>query len=265
MSLYLALWRVALQDALQYRVESIIWFLFDVLPPIMMVFLWLTAYEGQASVAGYSLESMLHYTLGVMVLRNVITAHVEWDIAHQIRLGTLSMHLVRPFNPWALWFMSGLAARAVRGLLVLPVLLVCLAWLGSYLQAPDLEPSRVAPIVASLALAYLLSFCMKLVIGFLGFWLTDIVGIVSVTEVIAWIFGGMLLPLELLPGPLRGVADALPFQYIYYFPLSLVLGRLDGADLGAALVVQAAWAAGLAALAWVTWQRGLRRYEAVGG
>ena len=231
----------------------------------MMVFLWLTAYEGQSSVAGYSLESMLQYTIGVMVLRNVITAHVEWDIAHKIRDGTLSMHLVRPFNTWALWFMGGAAARTVRGLLLLPVLLVCLLWIGPYLRAPDLEPDRVPALLVSLVLAYLLSFFLKLCIGFLAFWHTEISGTSSLIEVVSWIFGGMLLPLELLPDSLRVVAWALPFQYIYYVPMSVLLGRLDGNELWWALALQAAWAAALGLLARAVWRRGLRRYEAVGG
>jgi ABC-2 type transport system permease protein len=75
----------------------------------------------------------------------------------------------------------------------------------------------------------------------------------------------MLLPLELLPDSLRVVAWALPFQYIYYVPMSVLLGRLDGNELWSALAVQAAWAAALALLARAVWRRGLRRYEAVGG
>ena len=264
MSLYLALWRIGLQEALQYRAESVIWFLFDVLPPIMMVFLWLTAYEGQASVAGYSLQAMLQYTVGVMVLRNVVTAHVEWDVSYQIRQGTLSMHLVRPMNTWALWFMTGLAARTVRALMLLPVLLACLVWLGSYLETPEWG-TGIGALAASLVLAYMISFFTKLGIGFLAFWLTDITGTLTLVEVVAWVFGGMLLPLELLPDVLRPIAALLPFQYIYHVPMSLLLGRLDPAEVQTTLGVQAAWAGGLVLLAGAIWQRGLRRYEAVGG
>ncbi len=74
-----------------------------------------------------------------------------------------------------------------------------------------------------------------------------------------------LLPLELLPGPLQAVAAAMPFQYIYYVPLSLLLGRLEGGELWIALAAQGGWLAGLTLLALALWRRGLRRYEAVGG
>ncbi len=90
-------------------------------------------------------------------------------------------------------------------------------------------------------------------------------GILALVEVTSVVFGGMLLPLDLLPPSLRAVATALPFQYIYYVPLSAMLGRLEGADLLTALANQAAWAAALGLLAYAIWRRGLQRYEAFGG
>jgi viologen exporter family transport system permease protein len=262
---YLALSRLVLQEALQYRAESVIWFLFDIVPPIMMAFLWLAAYEGQASVAGYDLGSMLLYTLGVMALRNMIDTHIEWDVNSQIREGTLSMHLVRPFNVWGLWFLTGTAWRAMRVMLVTPVLAGCLVWLAPYLQPPELGWELAPLLVLSIALAYLVSFFLKLCVGFTAFWLTEMFGILALVEVTSVVFGGMLLPLDLLPPSLRAVAAALPFQYIYYVPLSAMLGRLEGADFLWALVGQAAWAAALGLLAYAIWRRGLQRYEAFGG
>ena len=256
---------MSLQDALQYRAEAVIWFLFDVLPPIMMAFLWLAAYEGQASVAGYGLGEMLLYTLGVMVLRNVITTHAEWAIDFDIRQGVLSNNLVRPFNTWTLWFLLDTAWRGVRGLLVGPVVLGCLVWLLPYLEAPTVDWRRLPLLVVSLALAYLVCFFSKCCVGFMSFWLTDIFGVSGLWEIAAYIFGGMLVPLDLLPTPLRAVAAILPFQYIYYVPLSLMLGRLEGTELILALAVQLGWVAALALLAWAIWRRGLRRYEAFGG
>jgi ABC-2 type transport system permease protein len=263
--LYLALWRMTMQEALQYRAESVIWFLFDVVPPIMMAFLWLAAYRDQATVAGYDLGAMLLYTLGVMVLRNVLDTHIEWDVNTQIREGTLSMHLVRPFNVWALWLLTGTAWRALRLILVAPVLAGCLVWLAPYLRAPQVGWERAALLALALVLAYTVAFFLKLCIGFSAFWLTEIFGIMALVEVASAVFGGMLLPLDLLPPAARLVAAALPFQYIYYVPLAVMLGRLDGTELATALAGQAAWAGTLGLLAGGLWRRGLRRYEAFGG
>ncbi|MDP8922666.1 MAG: ABC-2 family transporter protein [Chloroflexota bacterium] len=265
MSLYLTLFRLSLQEAIQYRVESAIYFLYDVLPPIMMAFVWLTAYEGQESVAGFSLSQMLVYTVGVMILRAMLTAHVEWAIDHEVRQGILSTYLVKPINVWAQWFVSELAWKMVRGMLIAPVLLGCLIWLGGELALPPLDAGRIALLVVSLVLAYLVCFTLKLCLGMLTFWTTDINGIMTLYEVVVAVFGGVLVPLALLPAPLYAVALALPLRAIYDVPLTIVLGRLDGPALWWSLLSQVAWLVVLALLARYLWRHGLRRYEAVGG
>ncbi len=265
MGLYVALWRIAFQDAVQYRAEAVIWFLYDVLGPITMAFVWLAAYEGHDQIAGYDLGSMLLYTLAVMVLRNAITAHCEWDVDRQIRQGELSMLLVRPMNPWATWLLPDFAWRGFRLVLVAPVLLSCLLWLAPHLDAPSVAWTWLPPVALSIVLGYLASFFLKLCLGFCGFWLTDIFGLVTLHEVLTLVFGGFLLPLDLLPGWLRPAADVLPFQYLFYVPVQAAIGRLVGPALLQALLAQLAWTFGLGMLACAIWRCGLRRYEAVGG
>src|SRR5687768_5765560 len=98
--LYVTMIRLSIADAIQYRVESAIYFLYEMLPPIMMAFVWLAVYQEQTTVAGYAQGEMLAYTIGVMVLRGTVTLHVEWALDHEIRQGLLSVQLIRPFNYW---------------------------------------------------------------------------------------------------------------------------------------------------------------------
>ena len=265
MSLYLTLFRLSLQEAIQYRVESAIYFLYDVLPPIMMAFVWLSAYEGQADIAGFDQAEMLLYTVGVMVLRTMLTAHVEWAIDHEVRQGILSTYLVKPFNVWIEWFCGELAWKVVRATFITPVLIGTLVWLGPELTLPPLDAGRVVLLLASIVLGYLVCFFLKLCVGFLNFWTTDISGIMTLYEVVAAVFGGILVPLVLLPSALYAVALVLPLRAIYDVPLSIFLGRLDGPDLWWSLLSQVGWVVALVLVARFLWHRGLRRYEAVGG
>ena len=261
---YLLLLTIGFQDALQYRVEGLIWFLFDVLPPLMMVFLWLAAYRDTDEVAGYSLGAMLSYYLGLALLRNAITPHPEWDIAEGIRNGKLSMLLVRPVHPWGVWLAGDSAWRILRLFMVTPVLLLALALLGGEVRFPSLTPASATALTVALILAYALCWSIKICLGMAGFWLLDITGLSTLVDVVVYLVGGTLVPLDLLPAPLRAVADVLPFKYVYYFPLSVALGRVDGVEILGGLAIQAGWAAAMLLLARQLWSAGLRRYEAVG-
>ena len=265
MRLYLTMVRLSMADAIQYRVESAIYFLYEIVPPIMMAFVWLTVYQEQSTVAGYALGEMLAYTVGVMVLRGTVTLHVEWALDHEIRQGLLSTQLIRPFNYWAFLFADAIAWRFVRLLFTVPVLIGCLYWLGPDLGAVSLPLDRLPALALSVALAFVLCFYLKLCIGFIGFWTNDIIGITTLYEVVASVLGGVLIPIALLPEWLQGIARLLPIQAIYSVPLAVLLGKGEGAGLLDGIFLQVGWIVALWALATVLWRAGLRQYESVGG
>lgn len=264
MKKYRLLLSIAFQDAVQYRLEGAIWFLFDALPPLMMVFVWLAAYRETEAVGGYDLGQMLGYYFGLALLRNAITSHPEWDIAESIRDGKLSMLLLRPLSPWGFWLVADGAWRLFRIVLTGPLVLCGFLLLQGQLAPPRLDPQRLAALALALPLAYALCFFLKISLGFSGFWLLDINGVVGFSEVAIYLFGGTIVPLELLPGPIQALADLLPLKYLYFYPLSLALGRLEGPAVWSGLALQAAWTGLFYLLARTLWLRGLRRYEAVG-
>lgn len=259
------LFRVALQDAFQYRVEAMIWFLYDILSPIMMAFVWLAAYQSQGSVAGFSEAEMLTYTIGVMTLRTLITSHIEWGMDWEIRQGLLSTNLVKPLSMWGFWFVGEVAWKVVRAVLIAPVLAACLIWLGPSLGGTAFSADRLLLAGVSVVLGYFVCFLMKLCLGFVNFWTNDINGPATVYEVTASIVGGILVPLALLPESVQTVALLLPIQAVYNVPLSLLLGKDVGAAPWTGIAMQLGWIVLLWGLALVLWRAGLRRYEAVGG
>src|SRR6185295_15504826 len=106
---------------------------------------------------------------------------------------------------------------------------------------PALDALQTTALLASLLLAYIVCFLFKLVLGFTAFWLTNIQAVISLSDVFVYLFGGILIPLQLLPLPLQQLALFLPLQSIFAFPLSLLLGRAHGADMFTGLAGQLVW------------------------
>lgn len=264
MSVYRAFFRIHLMEALAYRVEALIWFLFDLLPPVVMVFLWLAVYEGQAMVAGFTLQQMLGYYIGILVLGTLLTSHIEWGISYEIRQGQLSRLLIRPASPWAYWFVDNLAWKLLRGAYLLPCMVLLVVALGDLARLPALTPLQVTTLLASIGMAFVLCFVLKGALGMLAFWINDVSGLITLWDVLLFLFGGTMLPLELLPTSLQRVAGFMPFRFIYAFPLGIALGRTDEASGLQGLAMQAAWLVAALLVARLLWRAGLRRYEAVG-
>jgi viologen exporter family transport system permease protein len=70
---------------------------------------------------------------------------------------------------------------------------------------------------------------------------------------------------SLFPGPVRIIADVLPFQATTYTPVAIYVGRVHGATALGALGVQALWIVLLIYSSWAMWQRALHRVVVQGG
>ena len=71
--------------------------------------------------------------------------------------------------------------------------------------------------------------------------------------------------MDILPPALEKALFYTPFPYQMYFPVSIYMGRTTGNELARGLVMQAAWVVAAYFLARFAWNRGIKKYGAVGG
>jgi ABC-2 type transport system permease protein len=75
---------------------------------------------------------------------------------------------------------------------------------------------------------------------------------------------GRLVPLDLMPDWVLTIADVLPFQWTFGFPIEALVADLSTNELLYGLGMQALWTAIGWVLAMWVWRLGIRRYSAVG-
>ncbi len=126
-------------------------------------------------------------------------------------------------------------------------------------------PERFACGILALLLAFLLGFHLEASLGMLGFWFLEVSGVLYIMMGVNYFFSGHMIPLDLLPGPVRAIAWMLPFQYLAYFPATVWLQKEPMYVVWRGLAVQAAWVCAMIVLSRWLLRRGLRRYAAYGG
>jgi viologen exporter family transport system permease protein len=77
-------------------------------------------------------------------------------------------------------------------------------------------------------------------IGLLAFWLGDVGPVSWVWQKLMFVFGGLLMPIDLYPALVRGVAPFTPFPSVLSRPASLVLHENAG-EVAALVLSLAAW------------------------
>jgi ABC-2 type transport system permease protein len=79
------------------------------------------------------------------------------------------------------------------------------------------------------------------------------------------LFTGFMLPLGMWPDRLREIVMLLPFAAMVSIPIDVILGKLHGIDLLAALAVQALWALVMLGLGRLVLNLALRKLVVQGG
>jgi ABC-2 type transport system permease protein len=78
------------------------------------------------------------------------------------------------------------------------------------------------------------------------------------------LLSGRLVPMPLMPDWAQTLADFLPFQWAFYFPIETLVGNLSTAALIGGLGMQALWIAIGSFLVWVCFRASVKHYTAVG-
>jgi len=253
--------RVGVAETVAYRAEFLVWILTTTMPLVMLA-LW-TSVADEAPFRNYTSANFVAYYLSGLIVRNLTGSWVAWQISEEIRMGSMSMRLLRPVHPFVAYAASHVAAIPFRTAVALPIAFVLL--LSSGASSLSTEPLQLALLVPSIMLGWLITFGFLFALGALAFLFTKTMAMLNIYFGLYSLFSGYLMPIPLLPPILRDIAEVSPFRYMFSVPVELMTRSISGTELAWLLGGQCAWAIITLGIAMWVWKLGLRRYEAVGG
>ena len=261
--LYLAVMRTMLLRTMQYRVANLVEMSLMLAEPVVYLIVWrLVAREQGGEVGGYSEGRFAAYFIAWSLVRvaTQIGSPQNWE--DHVREGRMSAMLLRPIHPVhqdvALW----LGFAVARALLWLPA---GVALTIAFRPTVSTGPLQVAVFVVSLALANVMRSLAATVTGLSAFWLTRVAGVSNLQSLLDLTLSGRLVPPDLMPRWLEAISWALPFRWMFAFPIESLIGPTTPARLATGLAVQIGWLLVIVAVLRLIWRRGVVRYGAVGG
>jgi len=256
--------RIGVAETVAYRAEFVVWMLTSTMPLIMLS-LW-TSVASEGPFQQYSSADFVAYFLGVLIVRNLTGNWVAFQISEEVRMGTLSMRLLRPIHPFFAYATSHAAALPFRSLIALPIAVILLISSGA--SSLTTEPAQLALLLPSIALAWLITFGLMFAIGCCAFWITQAFGLFNFYFGLWSLMSGYLMPMDIMRSKFPIVADVavrLPFYYMLGAPVELMTKHLSSSQLVELLGWQIAWAFVSVLIALYVWGKGVRHFEAVGG
>jgi ABC-2 type transport system permease protein len=206
--------------------------------------LWRAIAEAGLPVSGRPADLVWYLASTEWILLSAPLVHVE--IQETIRRGDVIYELGRPVS-----YVAAAVAQGLGILLVRAPVLAAAACIGAFMFTGTFPPgySLLSVCVFGLVAAALLT-SLHVGIGLLAFWLNDVSAVYWVWQKLLFILGGLILPLEIYPGPMQTAASFTPFPIILAGPASFVLGT------GASPLRLAQWlvfwsAASAAVITWI--------------
>jgi ABC-2 type transport system permease protein len=265
---YLSVVGIGLQNTLVYRVNFLFRAVFGFIPLLGTIFLWRAVYAGKeegSTIAAYGLSGMISYYLMVTIV-DALTAVNEddWQIAGDIKDGNISQFLLKPVD-YLFYRLSLFAAgRLIYFVMaVVPVSVFIWCFRSSFVLPTD--GVTAAWFGLSVFLTALLQFFMSYATAMLAFWVLEVSTFIFIVFAFEYIASGHLFPLNLLPPAVQEVVMFTPFPFQMYFPVSIYLGQTTGEERLWGLVIQFCWVVIFYFIARFMWERGIRKYSAVGG
>jgi ABC-2 type transport system permease protein len=225
-------------------------------------------FEGRqdaSTIASYTLGEMISYYLIVTIV-DALTAVTDddWQIAAEIREGTISQFLLKPIDYLAYRLCLFFSGRLIYCVVAAVPVALFVLYLRKYFVVPA-DAVTAACFLVSVGLTALLQFLISFTMAMLAFWVLEVSTFIFILFALEYIAGGHLFPLDILPPAVAQALYLSPFPYQMFFPVSVYLGKTTGTALWQGLVMQALWVAVMYGLARFIWRKGIRKYAAFGG
>lgn len=260
---YAAIARINIQNSLAYAWEAFGQGVFIVLFLFVFSQLWHATFkaQGAAEIGGLTLNKTLWYFVWAELLQ-LSRVDVSGTIQQEVKDGSLAYVLGRPYNYLLYHFFMGLG-----GVLIRMVFLLFFGAAVALIEVGPLESFRLETMPGVLlitALAFVLDYCITAGIGLLAFFVEDTAAFRLIYSKINFVLGGLLLPVDFLPGALQSVARVLPFNLVLYAPSRLFVAW-DGEQFLTMLGLQLFWIGAVAGLLALFYRYGARRVSINGG
>jgi ABC-2 type transport system permease protein len=231
--------------------------------PFMWIFyqLWRVTFaaSGSETINGMTLRTTLWYLVIAEVIE-LSRPRVGNTIADAVKDGSIAYALSKPYNFLWYHYSSAMADTVFRAVVNL-VLGGAMAW---WLVGAPPSVWGVLIVLPALMGAWALNYCIATLIGLWAFWVEDISAFQWIYQKLAFILGGLLIPLDFYPTWLQTIATSLPFSAMTYVPARLFVEPSLRGFL-AAMGMQAVWLLIFVGLLSLTYRRSVAALTVNGG
>lgn len=247
---------------LSYRTSFFMWRFRQFLLSFMALSVWAAVYQSNDSAFGYSQSELFSYIFLTTLLQNIILTTALNGLSGFIYSGDLSNLLVKPLNILGYLISRDAADKLFNIFFTIGEILLLWFIFKPTLIWPEIQ---LLPLfILSIAFGVILTFCLQVIFGSIGFWSPDTWGPRFLFYILIDLTSGKLFPLDVLPKTVQSLLFLTPFPYFTYAQVQFALGRFSYQEAWNSFGALTLWMAVLIFFAVSLWKKGMNQYQAAG-
>lgn len=221
---YLSCIKISFETEKQYFVNFLGGIVGEVFILFVQLFLWNNILSHN-QIQNISHNDFMAYIYFSFVLRVVFSNSIPFQINSDYQKGNIAIYLVRPISYSAYLYFKDIGKVIFKFLcLLFPCIMVMYYFDMININFID---TRIFFFLLSILIGNILNFSVNYFIGIISFIAKSSIGLYMLYSSLGSFFSGTLIPLFMFPSTLRVISYILPFRYIYYSPLSVILELKD--------------------------------------
>lgn len=267
MKLHISLLKLRVFQGLQYRTAALAGVATQFFWGAIMIMIYHAFYGENVAIDGFT---KTHLTTYIWLQQSFLVFIALWlrdnELFELIRTGNIAYELCRPLNIYSYWYTKLLSTRLSGALLrCFPILIVAFLLPSPYGLTLPSSPKLALLFVMTLLLGVLINVALSMFIYISVFRTLSPMGSLLIFSVIGEFMSGLILPIPLMPEPLRSIVMLLPFRYTGDLPFRIYSGNLTDAEMLWGIAIQLFWLIVLPILGNYLMNKALKRLVVQGG
>lgn len=254
---YLQVFIVTLKEYFAYRLNFVLWRLRVVISSLITLFLWLGVFDTMMTFGHYSKVQMMSYLLYTGLIATLVSSTRTTNLAYEIQSGGIMNILLKPLSIFTYYA----TIDTVDKLMNIFFGLIEFFLIVSFLKIPLVPPQSLIFFFFFLFAAVYISFCINLLLSFIGFWTPEVWAPRFLFMMIVYFVSGTFFPLDLLPPLLYKIFLFTPFPYLYYLPAKLLVSGPETQHIIQQSLSVLVWCVILSVITRVVWKKGIREFS----
>ncbi len=251
---------------LSYRANVVFFIFGESLELAVTYYLWRAIYSSSENsiINGFSLNEMIIYILISFLTWIIISADISYDIAREVKDGSIAINLIRPISYEKRMIFQGLG-NVMYNFIVIFIAAFTIITIMYYQYTGSLNIFNILLYFVSIILALLINLYYSYAFGLISFKITNMWGLSQMVGALSQLLSGALIPIVFFPKAIQWIFSFLPFSSMIYTPTMIYLGKLTGIELIKAIGIQVIWLGILILIARTMWNTLVKRLTILGG